>query len=301
MSGMFSRERGQIRLGFSAAVIGALSYGINIPFARLAQDGGITAAQLSFFRSSGLALVLLILAVMLGQKILPPRGSRAGIVLVGFINGVIALTYLASVSYIPVALAVVIFYTYPLIVIVADAIIKQQMPTMLRCCVFVAAFAGIVIAVGPQFEQASVTGIMLAGIASVACAALYLIAARTRTETLGAMVLSQIVIVPMSACTMIWLANSFDPSVMASAPLAAFCANIGYSIGFLSIMFAATRIGSTNLSLAFLIEPVAGIVSAALVLGQHPGALQWCGVAIILSALAVDAIASGRLARGGMR
>ncbi len=109
----------------------------------------------------------------------------------------------------------------------------------------------------------------------------------------------QVIVLAMSAAVMLALGESFNPAVFAASPLAASAAMIGYAVGFLAIVLAAPRIGSTNLGLVFLVEPVVAIISAGLLLGQTPTLLQWCGVAVILAALAYDAVSSSRPSRTG--
>jgi drug/metabolite transporter (DMT)-like permease len=281
----------QRRLGIAGAFIGAFAYGINIPFASLAQAEGVSVAQLSFYRSLCMLIILYGLCMALGQRLLPGPGERLTTLFAGFASGCVGLSYLASVKFNPVALSIVLLYTYPLIVIVIEAVISRRWPDPLRCGVFVTAFIGIVIAVGADLEGASFIGIALALIAGLATAILYVIVSRIKTEGFGVSATMQTVIVPMSILLMLALGDSFHPEVFLLSPWPSFFANAGYAIGFLAIIFSAKRIGATDLSLYFLIEPIIGIVSAAIILDQHPTLLQWGGVALIIAALAVDAIA----------
>jgi drug/metabolite transporter (DMT)-like permease len=274
-----------------AGLIGAFAYGVNIPFASLAQRAGVSAQQMSFYRSLTMALLMVGAALLLRQSLVPKKGERAAVVLCGMMSGCVALAYLASVKVNAVALSVVLLYTYPLIIILIEAVMTRRLPSTLRLGVFVAAFIGIAIAVGPDLAGAKVLGMALALCAACATAVLYVVAARLSQGQIAPMLGMQGIVCLMSAVTILLSGESFDPQVFLLSPWPAMLSMSGYAIGFLTIIFAAPRTGSTNLGLVFLIEPVVGIVSAAMLLGQKPSPWQWLGVAIILAALAVDALA----------
>jgi drug/metabolite transporter (DMT)-like permease len=286
------------RLGLLIGLAGAFAYGVNVPFASMAQVEGVTAQQMSFYRSLAMVIGIAAAGIVLRHRLVPAPEHRWPVILAGVMSGCVALAYLASVKFNPVALSVVLLYTYPLIIIVLEALVTRRWPGALRIGVFTAAFIGIVIAVGPDMAGASPLGMGLALFAGFASAVLYVVAARIPGGEAAPMLAMQIIVMLMSATVMAATGDSFDPHVFLAAPWSSGLAMLGYAIGFFSIVLAAPMIGSANLGLVFLIEPVVGIVSAALLLGQVPAPLQWGGVAIILAALAVDAAASARQSDG---
>jgi drug/metabolite transporter (DMT)-like permease len=284
------------RRGIAAGLLGAFAYGVNIPFASLAQKSGVSAQQMSFYRSLTMAAVMLIVLLILRRSLLPKLTDRLGVVFAGLCSGGVALSYLASVKYNLVSLSIVLLYTYPLIIIVIEAFLTKRWPPSLRIAVFIAAFVGIVIAVGPTMEGASALGMSLALTGGLCSALLYVIAARIEDPGLASMLTMQIIVLGMSAGMMIAAGDSFNPTVFALAPWSSFLSMAGYAVGFFAIIYAAPRIGSTNLALVFLIEPVIGIMSAMLILQEIPSSVQWVGVAIILMALAVDSVSQPKRA-----
>jgi drug/metabolite transporter (DMT)-like permease len=284
----------RFQLGVMVGLIGAFSYGVNVPFASLAQKAGVSAQQMSLHRSLAMAILIVVILLALRQKILPPVEDRGRVLLAGLMSGCVALAYLASVKFNPIALSVVLLYTYPLIIIVIEAAMTRRWPPPLRIFVFITAFIGIVIAVGPSLEGASVLGMGLALFAGFSSAVLYVVAARIKDASLSPMLNMQIIVLIMSAIVMLVIGDSFDPRVFGLAPWPSTFAMLGYALGFFAIVFAAPRTGSTHLGLIFLIEPVVGIVSAAILLDQNPSMIQWLGVGVILAALALDALTHGR-------
>ncbi len=69
-----------------------------------------------------------------------------------------------------------LLYTYPLIIMLIEALMARALPDPRRIAVFVAAFIGIVVAVGPDLSGASAFGVTLALFASLTCAVLYVVA-----------------------------------------------------------------------------------------------------------------------------
>jgi drug/metabolite transporter (DMT)-like permease len=278
----------RITIGFAAAFAGAAAYGINGPFARLAQLEGVSAGQLSLYRSIALVSLLGLAALVLKLPLLPPPGKRLAVLALALASSGVALGYLAAVAHTPFALAVTLLYTYPLMVFAMEAALTRRAPDPVRLAIFAVAFCGIVIAVGPELAGANPLGLGLAVFAAFANALLYVIAARVSAEGIGSLLMMQAIIGLASAALIAASGDGFSPFVFAVAPMASLVAGVLYALGFFSVFVAAPRIGSTSLSLAFLVEPVIGIIVAGWLLSEETSRLQWIGMGIILGALAID-------------
>jgi drug/metabolite transporter (DMT)-like permease len=82
--------------------------------------------------------------------------------------------YMASIAYIPVSLAALLFFTFPLLVGVFAAIAGQERMTILKTVALVVAFAGLALALGPSWASLDWRGVALALTASVVGALAYL-------------------------------------------------------------------------------------------------------------------------------
>jgi drug/metabolite transporter (DMT)-like permease len=282
---MTSRFAGQ---GAWIALIGALAYGSNIAPARIAQDAGITAAQLSLWRSIFIVAVFVLLMLIWRQAKGRVRPNQT--IAIGIFSSSLGLCYISSIQFIPVALAIVILYTYPVLVILFEAVLDKKAPPLWRIGLCLVALCGIVLAAGASVDQADWRGVSLALLSSFAAAILNIMLDRFGSGGTSEIAAIQVVVSIVACIVLVFEGSSFSPTALLAAPGSALATNFGYTVGFVATVLAAPLIGAARMSLIFLIEPVAGIVSAALLLGQWPGAIQWIGVCIILAALAADAL-----------
>jgi drug/metabolite transporter (DMT)-like permease len=280
------------RHGALIALVGALAYGSNIAPAGIAQDAGITAAQLSLWRS--VFLVASFVGVMLIWRTNVGQVRPLQAIAIGFFSSVLGLSYISAIQFIPVALAIVILYTYPILVILFEAVLDRKMPPLWRIGLCLVALLGIALAAGSSIDSIDWRGLSLAVVSSIGAAILNLMLDRFGSAGISEIAAIQVVVSVIASIVLVLEGSSFNPSALMAAPVAALSTNIGYAIGFVATVVAAPLIGATRMSLIFLIEPVAGIMSAALLLDQWPGAIQWIGVVIILMALAVDAMMVAR-------
>jgi len=103
-------------LGLSVVLLSAASFGAVTPFARLAYNGGVNVVTVMAVRY---ALAGLAVMGYLAWRRQPWRlaGRRLWQTLgLALLLGVLSFTYLGSIRYIPVSLAALIYYTYPLMV-----------------------------------------------------------------------------------------------------------------------------------------------------------------------------------------
>ena len=158
--------------GGALIIIGAIAYGMNIPAARVAGLGGVNGSNLAAQRSFLFVVLLAAVIIVLGKSFRIQFGESRRIILLGLCAGLVAIGYLSSLTYVPVAMAVTVFYTFPLILLLAAPFTGGGRITGWRMLAFAIAFAGIVIAVGPSLEGLDGRGLALAFFAAFASAAM---------------------------------------------------------------------------------------------------------------------------------
>ena len=72
---------------------------------------------------------------------------------------VMSAGYLGAVAYIPVSLAALIFYTFPFYVAVLASLTGREPMTRTKAAALVVAFAGLILALGPSFDELNWRGI----------------------------------------------------------------------------------------------------------------------------------------------
>jgi drug/metabolite transporter (DMT)-like permease len=273
-------------LGGALVILGAAAYGLNIPAARVAALGGVNGANLAVLRTSLFILALALLIPALGRSFRIRDGEGGRIAALGLCSGVVAAGYLSALTYMPVALAVTVFYTFPLILILAAPLTGGRI-TGRRMLAFAIAFAGIVAAVGPSLGGLDWRGFALAFAAAFASAAMFAITATLKQDRMTLMFWAQIaamaVLLPAALVSGVAGLESYRP-VWPAVLLAA----VGFYIGITCQFAAAPHLAPATIGLLFLIEPVVAILSAALALGETLAPLQVIGVTLVLVGLALD-------------
>ena len=154
-----------IVLALSAAAI----YGAVPNFARLAFLNGVPALETVFYRTSAVALVLGLVAVARGESFRLTRISWPSFVFQSLATLMVSACYLASVQFLPVTLSVIIFYLFPVLIVLAAPLAEGRFTGVARLGVALLGFAGLVVAIGPAFESVSALGLILAFLGAVGC------------------------------------------------------------------------------------------------------------------------------------
>jgi drug/metabolite transporter (DMT)-like permease len=273
--------------GGALIVIGAIAYGINIPAARVAGLGGVNGSNLAAQRSVLFVLALAAIIVMLGKSFRIQFGETRRIIWLGLASGALAVCYLSSLTFVPVAMAVTVFYTFPLLLILAAPFTGGGRITGWRMLAFAVAFAGILLAVGPSLDGLDWRGLALAFTGSVGAAAMFILTATLKQDRITLLFWAQtiacLVLVPAALVTgapSMGTMSAVWPAVLLSA--------LGFYIGFTCQFAAAPHLKPATIGLLFLIEPVVAILSAAVVLGETLTPVQVAGVALVITGLAID-------------
>jgi drug/metabolite transporter (DMT)-like permease len=287
-----NQARGPL-LGGAAAIVGAFAYGVNIPTARMAGQVGMSGASQAMLRGVIFAFILASLIVILRRGFRITGGETKRIIVMGLLSGAIGTCYLSAVTFVPVAIGVTIFYTFPLLLILAAPVFGTGQITLSRMAAFVIAFTGIIIAVGPGLSGLDWRGIVLAFAASVACAALFQLTPTVKQDRVRLLFWMQTtalcVIVPATALT-----GWFAPAALEAAWLPVMVSALGFYVGFACQIIAGSRLRPATAGLLFLLEPVVAILAAQWLLGEVLAPLQYAGITLVIAGLALDTLMQNR-------
>jgi drug/metabolite transporter (DMT)-like permease len=280
--------------GVAAALVSAIAYGFNAPYAALAAQQGVGATDLVLWRVVLMVIVVGFAALLLRTPMRPPAGSWPWLLGMGATTAAVGLLYLSAVAFIPVGVAVVVFYTFPLVILVVSPIVDGGRPTPLRLAVFAEAFAGIIIAIGPSFGGLDPVGLLFAALASLGAATQFFVASRItkRMPQVALLVWVHLMVLPVAIATALAVGGPVPVAAVAAAPAVA-VTTLGYVIAFLAMLVALKRVTPALAGLVFTLEPVVAIVTAAVVLGERLATHHFVGAAFVLVAL-VAAIAVER-------
>src|SRR3712207_5247282 len=106
------------------ALVSATLYGANIAYARLASFAGVSGPTLVFYRVFIMLALVGVAALAVRRTIAFPREERGVMLVTGIATAGVGLFYLSSVAFIPVTVAVVVFYTFPILIVLASPFVE---------------------------------------------------------------------------------------------------------------------------------------------------------------------------------
>lgn len=279
------------RQGLLLAFASAAAFGTNIVSAQIAGQVGLSGPLLVFYR----VLLMLILvggaALAWRSSLSLARDERQPVLLFGLATALVGTAYLSSVSFVPVSVAAVVFYTFPILIVLTEPLFTAAPFRADRFAVALLAFLGIALVVGPDLSGLDPRGLALAFIASLSATAQFFAAARcAEVATLPKLFWSHIVILPVTLAILLITGGLLPPQTFLLAPIAVAITYGGYIIGFLFQILALARIAPGPAGLAFCAEPVFAVAIAAIVLAERLGSLQYAGGALVILALVINVI-----------
>ena len=271
------------------ALASAGAYGTNIVSAQIAGQAGLNGPLLVFYRVF-IMLALVGAAVAIWRTSLSvPRAERRALLLFGVTSALVGSAYLSSVAFLPVTVAAVVFFTYPVLIVLAEPFVTRSRFRPERLAAACAAFIGVAMVVGPDMHGLDPRGLLLALGASLGAATQFFAASALAGTPLAARLFwSHLLILPVTAAILTVTGGFLPPGAFALAPIAAAVTIGGYLLGFLLQVIALTRISPGAAGLAFCAEPVCAVLIAAVVLGERLGALQYAGCALVVAALVIN-------------
>lgn len=294
-----SRDDATAQRGLVLALASAAAFGTNIVSAQLAGQAGLSGPLLVFYR------VFLMLALVVGAALLwraglsVPRRRWPALALFGVSSALVGSAYLSSVAFLPVTVAAVVFYTFPVLIVLAEPLLTPARFSLDRILTALVAFAGVALVVGPDWHGLDPRGLALALAASVLAATQFFSAAACggETGTLPKLFWSHLLILPVTLAILGLTGLFLPPAALALAPIAVAVTIGGYLLGFVAQVLALARIAPGPAALAFCAEPVFAVAIAAAFLGERVGALQYAGGALVVGAILANVILEQKRAR----
>jgi len=281
--------------GLAIAVASALAFSSSGPFVKPLLDGGWSLGAVLLVRM-GLAALLLSPALILA--IHRQRGflRRHGLLIVAFGLTAVAgcqLFYFAAMQRMPVAVALLIQYIAPVLIVIAVWVRTRHSPSKAVLIGSVVAMAGLVLVVDISGARFDLLGTIFALCAAVCAAAYFVIAGRagddlpplalaaggllTGTLLMGALVVTGVL--PFAAPSItVSLAGLELPGILPLLWVGGVATTVGYALG----VIAVPLIGSRLASFVGLSEVLFALGFAWLLLGETPAPVQFVGGALIL-------------------
>jgi len=272
--------------GIIFALITAISLGVITTQAKIfyGSGGNAMTLMLTRFLISTLVFGLLIRSRDRVFNIDPQQ--RLPVFVLGLVWSGAMICYLLSVETISVSLAVLILYTYPLLVLAYSVLLKLVSPSPLLISIFCLAFVGLYLALSGGPVKLDSSGLMFSSLAALGAAYTFIKGARIAPRlnplimTFWVNTVGLVMIVPL-------VYTQFSLSTATSGLIALAAATLFYLVAILCQFEALARLPAATAALILNLEPVVSILLAAIVLQENLSGLQWLGVALVISVLFV--------------
>jgi drug/metabolite transporter (DMT)-like permease len=289
--------------GFAIVLVAAALFGTLGPLSRFAYDAGME--PLPFVAWRGLIGMLAAAAfiawrISRGSERLTrladlDRGARVSLGLAALLGFTLNLAMFIAFDLVTVALALLGFYTYPVIVALVNVALGREALDRPRIIALALAIAGMIAVVASQLDPASGIRIDAIGFGLALAAALsqaaFVVISRTGYRVVPASQAMAVVLATTVVCSFaVAIATGAgtaltypfrEPSVL---PLLAFTGLFAAAIPSILFLGGIRRIGGTRAGILMLFEPVVGVALAAILLDERLAPIQIAGGLAILGA-----------------
>lgn len=279
-------------LGMVLALGSASAFGAITTFARIAYEAGSNPLTVLVMRFAAATLVFGAICVLLGRPLRLPPDARAPVALTGIAWFVGAGGYLGSVHFIPVGLAAIIFFTFPILVALLTMLSERRRVGVVDAALLIMAFAGLALALGPSFGTLDPIGIGLAFAGACGAAGQFFCSREVvrRCDVVTVLVFvnltGSVLALGLLVAAGAWALPSAQSGVGFSLGWGAFIfAMLAYVAGVFLMYGAIRNTGPARSAMFFNLEPMISIGIAAMLLGERLSGLQFVGGALVLSAL----------------
>lgn len=287
--------------GTLAAVVGASLFGMLGPLTRLASEAGVGGVAFTAWRAllgTAFLAVLLVARGGAGPSLASLRGlggrGRASLAVAALAGFVLNASMFTAFGLVPIALALMLFYTYPAGVAVVDVILGHERATRTRIAALGLSMVGVVLVLVGGLDAAAgeaihPLGVVLGLVASVS-QVVFVTASRrgyraVPADAATAVILASAAIGSSALALAVGQGAALVVPLHATAPWP-FIALAGVAAaGVSSLLFltAIRRIGGTRTGILMLLEPVVGVALAALLLGESLTPVQAAGGVLVLA------------------
>jgi len=270
------------------AVFSSLCYGINNPMAGYAMQNGVPTIFSVVSRAVFMFLISLILAVSGKLKFNIPVEVRSHVIVMSIATALINLCYVGSINFISVSLAAIIFFTFPIQILITTIIREQESIKNSDIIVFTVVFLGLIFVIVPDFNNINPIGVLLAGISSVSATFLYF-AAGVASRKCSPIILGfwvHLGVIPVLLLFLILLSPAIafnNVEIFLPVLVLSICYVGAYYFQMLSLKFTSVVISG----LFFNTEPLLTALVAAIILDERLLMSQYLGGMLIFVSLII--------------
>lgn len=264
----------------------AIGYACSSTSASLAYHGGSNPLTVAAFRFVVPTIALIIwLRASRTSLLLSARDGWIALAL-GVITALYTLSWLSSLHEIPLAVAVLVFYLFPLLAAVILVVCGWEKFSWQSAVAIFIAFGGLALALDPRGHDLNFEGLLLAFGGALGLALVITISSRVfrfgdaRPLTLYMAGFAAILLLALCA-----VRGQFVFPVTTLGWIGFVGAAVSYGFAMIAFYIAMSMVGPVRASLLSYTEPVISAGLGVVVLGEPLSAIQVAGIALVVVAL----------------
>ena len=280
------------------SLLASSCFAIIAPFSVATADAGLIPAYTVLFRYMVLIICATPFIYIYTRKYFKFTRSQFWlIILQGVAGGILNLSYLGALSYIPLSLAVIIFFTFPLITLIVSPFIFGGRLTLYKIVVFICAFLGLLFVVGPELSTLNPIGILLALIGALTAVTQLLCMSKLIKEVKPMALLYSVHVIAMIFTILIisgfYFAGEIDfpPPITFDIGINFMGVVLSYILAFGLFSYVTQYLDPSTISLFSNIEPIVTIAVAILLFSEILQINQVFGISIVLVSLIAGSLA----------
>ena len=280
------RSRRHQLVGAALVMLSTAAIAIVPSLAKLAYDGGSDTLTVIAGRSTATAAVCVFVTFMLGRSFRIGRRSLGISLGLGLLYAMHLYGLLGAVTYLPVNMAILIYFLHPFIIGVAAMLAGHVAASLLRLGALAAAVVGLGLAVGFSTGGVNLIGVVLASMAALLAAAV-IIGSSLAMKDGDSLAVTSYMMLSAALCLSLFSLTQNDVRLPVTAQgwLGFGGVAISHTIGTLTFFGVIPLLGPVRAAMITNLEPVLGILFAMLILGELMSPLQVVGIAMVIASI----------------
>ncbi len=275
-----------------------LAFALGPVGARLAFEDGSNTPTVVALRGVVAAALMALLVAALAQRFRPDRRAWPWVLACGALQGIAVYGFLGAVALVPVSVAVLVFFTHPLLLAAVAHWRGTERLTSSKAVLVGVVLAGLVLVLAPELRGIRPEGLALAALSSLAMCGMILCIGRAHRHASSSQVnLYATVVSTLGVGLLTTVAGGWAAPQTATGWLGILAAGLGVGLGLLAFFAALRHLGAVRASVLSSVEPLFSTALAAAVLGQSLRPQQWAGAMVVVGALALFESAGHRRSR----
>jgi len=280
-------------IGIALVLAIGVGFAMANTLAGVAYTGGTDALTVSTSRFFLPALIIAVILLATGQPLLMPKrdgliAAVLGLITVGYTWGL-----LSAIEVLPVPLAVLVFYLFPIFTTFIVAAMGWEKLHRINVIAAFVAFAGLALALGVSGKGLNLTGVALAAMSALGLAIVS--AVSSRVIRAGDPRQATFYMAATAAVTFVLITLLFGEFRLPTTPTGwwgLIGTNLVYAAAMIGFFVAISKIGPGKTTLYSNIEPLIAIGAAFVLLDQVLSPWQILGIVTVVGALFFAARAS---------